>query len=117
MKKPKRNCTNGLLHVATHTHSASIGPLVHPTLRRRARKEEVLVAIKDAYYLVKITHSEGRSKICTGPEFTGPLWALVRGHTSQFALTRVRQYMIALDLSGDTVRGGRLQPGESVLRF
>lgn len=42
------------------------------------------------------------SKICTGPEFTGPLWALVRGHISQFALIRVRQYMITLDLSGDT---------------
>lgn len=54
------------------------------------------------YHLVKIAHSEGMSKICTGPEFTGPLWALVRGHISQFALTRVRQYMIALDLSGDT---------------
>ena len=39
------------------------------------------------------------SKICTGPDFTGPLWALVKGHISQFALTRVRQYMIALDLS------------------
>jgi hypothetical protein len=35
-------------HTHTHTHSASIGPLVHPILRRRARKEEVLIAIKDA---------------------------------------------------------------------
>jgi hypothetical protein len=33
----------------THTHGASIGPLVHSTLRRRARKEEVLAAIKDAW--------------------------------------------------------------------
>jgi hypothetical protein len=54
------------------------------------------------HHLVKITHSEGMSKICTGPEFTGPLWALARGHISQFALIRVRQYMITLDLSGDT---------------
>jgi hypothetical protein len=33
----------------THTHGASIGPLVHSTLRRRARKEEVLAVIKDAW--------------------------------------------------------------------
>ena len=43
------------------------------------------------------------SKITTGLEFTGPLWAQVRGYISHYALSRVRKYMVALDLSEDTV--------------
>jgi hypothetical protein len=87
--------TDQYLHFGNVTTSRLEG--MHYVLKRRLHSSqgdlaEVVRQFKtlQRHHLVKIAHSEGMSKICTGPEFTGPLWALIRGHISQFALTRVR---------------------------
>lgn len=39
----------------------------------------------------------------TAPELHHPVWALVRGRISHYALSRVRQIMIKLDLTANTI--------------
>ena len=83
---------------------------MHATLKRHLHSSQGDLAevVKKFKYLqrdriIELTYTEGMNKITTGLEFIGPLWAQVRGYISYYALSRVRKYMVALDLSGDTI--------------
>ena len=100
--------TDRYLHFGNVTTSRLEG--MHSVLKRRLHSSQGDLAeiVKKFKYLQRdriftISYNARMSQIMTALELHHPVWALVRGRISHYALSRVRQIMIKLDLTSNTI--------------